>query len=116
MDSSGQFVLDSTLSSRKKKTRQHETLRLYLSAEKLASEPNISVADIELISVSRDELTYVKKSRRKQSRSSGGGGMVKVQETETTIKKTGATSFVFEKLIYLQGKLITISTWHLESR
>ncbi len=114
LDRSGEFVLESTLLSRKKRTRQHEILRLFLSTERLASKSNILGADIELISVSDDELTYVKKYRRKKSRSRGGG--FKVHETETTIKKIDATSFMLEKLVYLQGELITISTWQLESR
>ena len=109
MRSSGQLTLKTTLYSRKKKTRQHENLRFYLSQEKLTTEPNIAVADIELISVSSDEITYVKKNRRKSP-----SGAPLVQETVTTINKTAEASFMVEKLLYIQGRLIIISTWHLD--
>ena len=111
MRSSGQLSLKTTLYSREKKTRQHENLRFYLSQEKLTTEPNIAVADIELISVSSDELAYVKKNRRKSP-----SGAPLVQETVTTISKTAEASFMIEKLLYIQGRLIIISTWHLERK
>ena len=111
MRSSGQLTLKTTLSSRKKKTRQHQNLRFYLDQEKLATEPNIAVADIELISVSTDELAYVKKSRRRSP-----SGAPFVHETITRISKTAEASFMVEKLLYIQGRLIVISTWHLERK
>jgi hypothetical protein len=111
MSSTGQFDLKATLHSQKKKATHNEYLRLYLSKEKLTSEPNISIADIELISVSSDELAYVEK---RQSRS--GGGASEMREKVTTIKKTGEASFSLERILYFNGRLITISTYHLESK
>ena len=52
LNSRGQFVFKSDLYSMEKKTTHHEIFRLYLSEEKLATEPGIADADIELISVS----------------------------------------------------------------
>jgi hypothetical protein len=37
-------------------------------------------------------------------------------ETATTIKKTGEASFSLKKILYFNGRLTTISTWHLESK
>jgi hypothetical protein len=111
MPSTGQFVLKTALYSQKKKATHHENLRLYLDPKKLTSEPNISIADIELISVSSDELVYVEKG---QSRSGSGASLMR--EKVTTIKKTGEASFSLERILYLNGKLIKISTWHLESK
>jgi hypothetical protein len=111
MPSTGQFDLKATLYSQEKKATHHENLSLYLDPKKLTSEPNYSVADIELISVSSDELAYVEK---RQSRS--GGGALETRETVTTIKKTGETSFSLKRILYFNGRLITISTYHLESK
>ena len=111
MNTSGRFVIKSTLSSRKKRNKHHVDLHLYLSKEKLSSEANAAVADIELILVSNDELVYVKKAR-----SRSGGGAALIRETITAIKKSGESSFIFEQLVYLQGMLKSISTWHLEKK
>jgi hypothetical protein len=111
MRSTGQFVLKTALYSQKKKATHNENLRLYLGPKKLTSEPNISIADIELISVSSDELVYVEKG---QSRSGSGASLMR--EKVTTIKKTGEASFSLERILYLNGRLITINTWHLESK
>jgi hypothetical protein len=108
--SSGQFVLESDLYSQELKTSHNEILRLFLSEEKLASEPGIVDADIELIAVSSDAVIYVKKN---QFRS--GSGARRVREVVTTIKKTGEASFSLERVIYLNGKLVLKNTWHLES-
>ena len=111
MHSTGQFVLKTTLHSQEKKGTHHENLHLYLDPKKLTSEPNISVADIELTSVSSDELAYVEK---RQNRS--GGGALLMRETTTTIKKTGEASFSLKRILYFNGRLKTISTWHLENK
>jgi len=111
MHSTGQFVLKTTLYSQKKKATHHENLHLYLDPKKLTSEPNISDPDIELTSVSSDELAYVEKI---QNRS--GSGALLMRETATTIKKTGEASFLLERILYLNGRLVTISTWHLENK
>jgi len=111
MPSTGQFVLKTTLHSQEKKGTQHENLHLYLDSKKLTSEPNLSVADIELISVSSDELAYVEK---RQNRS--GSGALLMRETVTTIKKTGEASFSLKRILYFNGRLTTISTWHLDNK
>jgi len=64
-----------------------------------------------LISVSSDELAYVEK---RQSRS--GSGASEMRETVTTIKKAGEASFSLKKILYFNGRLTTISTWHLENK
>jgi hypothetical protein len=74
-------------------------------------EPNISIGDIELILVSSDELSYVEKT---QNRSEIGGS--EMHEKVTTLKKTGEASFSLERILYYNGRLITISTWHLENK
>jgi hypothetical protein len=109
--STGQFDLKSTLHSQERKETHNENLHLYLDPKKLTSEPNISVANIELISVSSDELAYFEK---RQNRS--GSGTLLMGETATTIKKTGEASFSLKKILYFNGRLTTISTWHLESK
>jgi hypothetical protein len=111
MPSTGEFVLKTTLYSQEKKGTHHENLHLYLDSKKLTSEPNISIADIELISVSSDKLAYVEK---RQNRS--GSGASEMRETVTTFKKAGEASFLLERILYFNGRLITISTWHLESK
>lgn len=111
MRSTGQFDLKATLHSQKKKATHDESLRLYLDPQKLTTEPNISIADIELISVSSDELAYVEK---RQNRSESGAS--EMHEKVTTIKKTGEASFSLERILYYNGRLITISTWHLENK
>jgi hypothetical protein len=109
MQSTGQFVLESDMYSMEKRHTEHKILRLYLSEEKLAKQPNIKVADIELISVSSNELVYVEKG---QSRS--GSGALLVREIVTTIKKSGEASFTLERVFYVNGRLISKSIWHLE--
>lgn len=111
MSSTGQFDLKATLHSQKKKATHDESLRLYLDPKKLTTEPNISIADIELISVLSDELAYVEK---RQNRSESGAS--EMHEKVTTIKKTGGASFSLERILYYNGRLITISTWHLENK
>jgi|GEM_PF-2903400 len=111
MRSTGQFVLKTALYSQKKKATHHENLRLYLGPKKLTSEPNISIADIELISVSSDELVYVEKGQKRS-----GSEASLMRETVDTIRKTGEASFSLERILYLNGRLITINTWHLESK
>jgi hypothetical protein len=103
--SRGQFVLESDLYSMELTTTHHEILRLYLNEEKLAKRPDIKVADIELISVSSDELVYVEK----------GQTITGVNEVVTTIKKTGEASFSLERAIYVFGRLLKKDIWHLES-
>jgi hypothetical protein len=107
--STGQFDLKATLHSQEKKATHHENLQLYLDPKKLTSEPNSPVADIELISVSSDELAYVEKG---QNRS--GSGALLMRETVTTIKKTGEASFSLKRILYFNGRLTTISTLHLD--
>ena len=111
MGSTGQFVLKAALYSQKKKATRNENLHLYLGPKTLTSEPNISIADIELISVSSDELVYVEKGQKRS-----GGGASLPRETVDTIKKIGEASFSLERILYLNGRLITINTWHLESK
>ena len=103
--------MKTTLYSEEKKGTHHENLRLYLDPKKLTSGPNISVADIELISVSSGELAYVEK---RQSRS--GGGASEMREIVTTFKKAGEASFSLERILYFNGRLITTSTWHVENK
>ena len=111
IDSYGQLTLKTTLSSRKKRTRHHEDLHLFLSEERLTLEPNMVNANIELISVSSDKLAYVKNVK---SRSGSGAPLAK--ETVTTISKPDKASVMVEKLFYLQGRLISINTWHLKRK
>jgi len=111
MPTTERFELKATLKSHGKKGTHRENLQLYLDPKKLTSEPNISDPDIELISVSSDELAYVEK---RQNRS--GSGALLMRETVTIIKKTGETSFSLKRIFYHNGRLITVSTWHLESK
>ena len=111
MSSTGQFDIKATLHSQKKNETRDESLYLYLDPKKLALEPNISIGDIELISVSSNELAYVEKT---QNRSESGGS--EMHEKVTTIKKTGEESFTLERILYYNGRLIKISTWHLENK
>jgi len=111
MPTTGRFDLKATLKSHGNKGTHRENLQLYLDPKKLTSEPNVSDPDIELISVSSDELAYVEK---RQNRS--GSGALLMRETVTTIKKTSETSFSLKRIFYHNGRLITVSTWHLESK
>jgi len=108
--SSGQFVLESDLYSQELMTSHNEILRLFLSKEKLASEPGIVDADIELIAVTSNGVIYVKKNPYRS-----GSGARRVREVVTTIKKTGEASFSLERVIYLNGRLVLKNSWHLES-
>ena len=107
MDHTGQFILLSDLYSRENGSSVNQTLYFYLSEEQLASVPNIKVSDIELISVSSDELVYLVKSLV------GGRGMLR-HEIVTAIKKTGEKSFSLERFLYFNGRLISKSICHLE--
>ena len=109
--STRQFDLETTLYSLKKRASHQENLRFYLDPKKLTTEPDISVSDIELISISTDKLVYVKNS---QDRS--GSGALLVREAVVTIKKTGKASFFLERISYYNGVLVTFSTWHLEKK
>ena len=109
--STRQFDLETTLYSLKKRASHQENLRFYLDPKKLTTEPDISVSDIELISISTDELVYVE---NRQDRS--GSGALLVRETAVTIKKTGNASFLLERINYYNGMLVTLSTWHLEKK
>jgi len=93
-----------------KRHTEHKLLRLYLNEEKLAKRSDIKVADIELISVSSNELVYVEKGQTK----SGSGARIG-REIVTTIKKTGEASFTLERVFYVNGRLLSKSIWHLES-
>lgn len=110
MSRGGQFALKSTLTSREKKTKQHESIHLHLSKNLLATQDNRSVSDLELISVSSDQLVYLRKSVRKKVIGHGR----KAAERVMAIQKTGNTSFVVEEQVYLQGGLYSVSTWNLE--
>ena len=94
----------------KLRTSHNEILRLFLSKAKLASEPGIVDADIELISVSSDQLVYVIKRQFRR-----GDGVRRVREVVTTIKKTGEASFSLERATYVFGRLLKKDIWHLES-
>jgi len=74
------------------------------------------VSDIELTTATEDNLVYVRKTSKRSDRLNGVGGSDRVREAITAIQKTDETSFTIEKLIYLQGKLITKETWQLEMR
>lgn len=108
MHRTGQFILLSDLYSRENGSSENQTLYFYLSEEQLASVPNIKVSDIELISVSSDELVYLEKRLRV-----GGRGMLR-HEIVTAIKKTGERSFSLERFLYFNGRLISKSICHLE--
>jgi hypothetical protein len=110
MGNSGEFSLESTVSSQENRTTHGETLRLYLSSERLATEHNISEADIELISVSKDELGYVKSSRGRGYYNSA----FKNQELVTRIRKKGASALEVGRWTYIRGRLIIIDKWSLE--
>jgi hypothetical protein len=108
MHRTGQFILLSDLYSSENGSSENQTLYFYLSEEQLASVPNIKVSDIELISVSFDELVYLEKRLRV-----GGRGMLR-HEIVTAIKKTGEKSFSLERFLYFNGRLISKSICHLE--
>jgi hypothetical protein len=107
------FILRSDLYSRKDRSTEQQTLYLYLNKEQLASVPNIKIADIEVISVSSDELTYLEK--RNIGGGTNGGGAPLHHEIITTIKKTSEISFSLTRDIFQNGSLIATSIWYLES-
>jgi hypothetical protein len=106
MSRTGAFGLESTLTSEEKRTKQDEIIRLHLSKKMLATQDNKAVSDLELISVSSDELVYLRKSV--------SGNPRRVIERLTTIQKSGDSSFVVEAQVYLQGGLKSVSIWNLE--
>ena len=111
MDRSGNFFLGVEFYSREKNSRHQDGIRLYLNGPVLSMEPNNNISDIEILAASYDELSYVKKSRR-----TSGSGAPTVQEFVITIKKLDDSSFVFERVFFLRGRLISINTWHLEKQ
>jgi hypothetical protein len=108
-DSGGQFTLESTLYYPEKKTKQHDALHLFLGKDRLTTRPDVQAADIELVSASQNELTFVKKNRAR-----GDGGGFIGQESVISIKKTAAASLVVENLFFVNGRLKAFSTWQLE--
>ena len=110
MRRSGDFAIKSTLTSREKREKLHEIIRLHLSKRQLATEGNRSVSDLELISASNSELIYLRKVNRQGS----FGNARKVEERVTAIQKSDDESFAVEQQVYLQGVLKSISIWNLE--
>lgn len=110
-DSGGQFTLESTMYFPEKKTKQLDSLHLFLGKERLTTRPNVQAADIELVSVSQNELTFVKKNRAR-----GDGGGFIGQEAVISIKKTATTSIVVENKHFVNGRLAAYSTWQLEKK
>jgi hypothetical protein len=111
IDSEGVFTLESTLVRARENTEQQESLRLFLGKTMLATRPLISASDIELVSVSREELTYVHKGRNQ-----GLGGAVISQEALIRIGRSPAGTLVLEKTIFFFGRLTSHSIWNLERR
>lgn len=91
--------------------KRKEKLRLYLNRDKLATEPDRSVSDIELLTVSNDELIYVTKIRGVRD-----GGGANVRETITGIHKTSETEFLIDQLLYVKGRLTSKNTWRLHRK
>lgn len=112
----GQFSINSKLSSREKGTKHQNTISLCLNRNRLSTVCNMAVSDIELTTATDDNLAYVRKTSKRPDRLNGVGGSDRVREAITAIQKIDETSFAIEKLIYLQGKLITKETWQLEMR
>lgn len=108
-DSEGQFTLESALYFPEKRTKQNETFRLFLGQERLATRPDTQLSDIELVSVSQDELTFVKKNRAKAE-----GFAFVGQEVLISLKKSGVASFVVENSLFVNGRLTAFSAWQLE--
>lgn len=117
MHSRGQFILKSDIYSRESNSTRLEAFPLYLDPKKLTTEEDISVSDLELISVSSDHLVYVQKGAPLLPDRGDQMALRKDREREfvTAIKKTGKDSFLFERLFYISGKLISINTWHFEN-
>lgn len=117
MHSRGQFILKSNLYSRQSDSTRLEALPLYLDSKKLTTQDGILTSDVELISVSTDHLVYVQKGAPALPTIRDQMTLRKDRESEfvTFIKKTGKGSFSFERLFYINGKLKTINTWHLEN-
>jgi len=110
MNSTGMFVLESELYSKENRTKTRHLFRLYLSKYQLAARYGVQEPDIELISLSSDELIYLEK---RDVRSGGiyAGGRHTL-ETLTAIKRAGQGSFSLESVKYWDGKSIAISSWH----
>ena len=114
MRSRGKFVLKSTLHSRKNNFTEDKIIRLNVNPQRLSSATG-RTSDIELLSVSSDELVYVEKHVRNRQTTSGNL-ISEAHETLTAIKKTGEVSFSLERSMYLNGRLKTLSTWDLENK
>jgi hypothetical protein len=110
-DSAGQLTLASTLYWPEQRVRQQEAFHLFLSQDRLATRPDISASDIELVSVSRDGLMIVKKNRAR-----GDGGALIGQETVTRIQRRGDAAMTVENVLYVHGKLTACSAWQLERK
>jgi hypothetical protein len=111
IDSEGLFTLESTLVRARENTEQQESLRLFLGKTMLATRPHISASDVELVSVSPAELTYVHKSRNR-----GVGGAVISQEALIRLGRSPAGTLVLEKTIFFFGRLTSHSIWDLNRR
>jgi hypothetical protein len=107
------FVLSSDMFSVQDRSTAQQILYLYLDDNQLTSVPNTKSVDIEVISVSPDELVYLEK------KNIGGGifagGAPKHHEIVTTIKKTSEISLSLSRDIFQNGRLISTSVWYLES-
>lgn len=107
-DSYGQFALESKLYCPEKRTGTNEAIRLYLNDRRLATD-DISISDIELISASRDELTFVTKNRAR-----GDGGVFMGREWMISIRKIAAASLVVENTLFVNGRYTASTVWELD--
>jgi hypothetical protein len=110
-DSDGSFTIESNYYAPGKRASQAKTLYLCLSKERLTTRPNIPVADIELISASKSELTYIMKHRTRSD-----GGAVVSRETLVSIRRPTASSLVVGNFLYSYGRLTSFSTLQLERK
>ena len=109
MRSRGKFILESN---------SNKVLSLYLDPKKLTTIEGLSVPDIELISVSSDELVYVQKGIfqgiRYLSYTPLQPHILRDREAVIAIKKTGKDAFSFKRCFYNKGRLLSVSAWNLE--
>jgi hypothetical protein len=105
------FDLETILYSRKKRASHQQNFHFYLDSKKLASAPDLSTSDIELISISPNKLVYVKNWQP-----GGKRGAYSVRETLVAIEKTGNASFLLERLNYYNGILVAVDNWQLRNK
>lgn len=135
----GRLLMTGIIESFQKHTKHQKILRLYLKNNILSTSGFNPESDVEIMTASRNELTYVKKIirttniqkkkydetelypgitfyKKKEEEKESQTESIKARivfETITSLKKTGAGSVTLEWIFYFRGMLKSKEAWHI---